>query len=179
LHRQPTDSTKVALDYVATRDIAEGEELFLDYGDVWEDEWNYLFESWQLDHHSSLEEYVSATEFNTHHGKQSLLTTEEQLLNPYPDNLSTRCHWLVGESKSVFAGNVSELSNWYDEVGDNSGYECDILRRHDKNESYWVKVETHNNTSEQVSNVPREAIRFADNPYSKSYGLRPQIKTLN
>jgi hypothetical protein len=159
---------------VATRDIAKGEELFLDYGDVWEDEWNYHVESWKLDHHHlSLEEYLSSTEFNRHHGKQPLLTTDEQVLNPYPENLSIRCHWLVGESESVFAGNVSEISNWYDETGDNSGYECDILRRHDNNQSYWVKVEPHNITSEQVSNVPREAIRFADNPYSKCMTINP------
>lgn len=176
MYRQPTDNTKVALDYVATRDIAEGEELFLDYGDVWEDEWNYHFESWKLNPYNlSLEEYVSSTEFNRHYGKQPLLTTDEQVLNPYPDNLSIRCHLLVGESESVFAGNVSKLSNWYDE-GDNSGYECDILRRHDKNESYWVQLEPHNITSKQVSNVPREAIRFADNPYSKLYDHQPQLK---
>ena len=182
LTRRPNDitdysstSTKVAFDYVAIRDIGEGEELFLDYGDVWDAKWNQLGENWKAHDRTYLKEYVSATEFNSRHGKDPILTRDEQLLNPYPDNLSIRCHHsLVAEnSKSlVFDGNMSELSNWYNWEGDNSGFSCEILKRHHKNESYWVQVETHNNDTVSVSrhvthSVPREAIRFANKPYSK------------
>ena len=130
MHKQPTYHTKVALDYVAIRDIAAGEELFLDYGDTWESEWNQFVEKWKVSDHSILNEYVSSTEFNRRHEEKPLLTVDEQLLNPYPDNMVTRCHWLVGDSMRGFSGNYSELSIWYTWNGDNTGYECDILSRY-------------------------------------------------
>jgi len=53
LQKHPNDffedySTKVAIDYIAIRDISEGEELLLDYGDVWEDKWNQLVRDWEF-----------------------------------------------------------------------------------------------------------------------------------
>jgi len=159
-------STTVAFDYVATRNIAEDEEIFLDYGDVWEDQWKQHGEDYD---NTYLKDYVSATEFNSRHGKDPLLTTEEQLLNPYPDNLFIRCHSLIESSKRIFDGNVSELATWHTWEGDNSGYSCEILKSDHKNEFYSVKVETHDTVSKKVSGVPREAIKFADHPYSKLY----------
>ena len=48
--------------------------------------------------------------------------------------------------------------------GDNSGYDCEVLKRHDTNASYLVSLVTTDNTSKRISNVPREAIKFADKP---------------
>jgi len=159
-------TTKVAFDYVAIRDIAEGEELFLDYGNVWEEKWNGFVKDWQSrNRDDSFEQYISAADFNTRHEKAPLLTIEEQLLNPYPDNLSTRCHSLVEISNQAFLGDVSKLSNWY-AWGGNLGYACDVLKRNPNNESYWVNIETSEKVWKQITNVPRQAIKFADNPYT-------------
>ena len=160
---------KVFFDYVAIRDISEGEELFLDYGNAWEHKWNEFVRNWESDRDTSSETYVSASEYNARYGKDRLRTVDEQLLRPYPDNLSTRCHSIVEESHRVFSGNISLLSDWFNWKGDNSGYACDILKRHPKDGSYWVNIKTENTVSKQVSNVPREAIKFADIPYCKSY----------
>ena len=167
MYKRPSYDTKVVLDYVATRDIVEGEELFLDYGDVWESEWTRFVDNWKLSDLSLLNGYVSSAEFNRRHGEKPLLTTDEQLLNPYPDNLVTRCHWLVGDSKRVFTGNFSELSIWDAWNGDNAGYQCDILSRDYENDLYSVRVVLHDRTSKRVLRVPRKAIKFADKPYSK------------
>ena len=145
--------------------------MFLDYGDLWEDTWNEHTEAWRAKDRSSLKDYVSATEFNKRHEKDPVLTQDEQYLDPYPENLSTRCHWKVGETKKHFEGNVSEFSDWYAWDGDNAGIDCKIIWRNPNNESYWVKGETNpNNLSYKVvSGVPREAIKFADIPYSKCH----------
>ena len=37
---------ELVFDLVATRDIAAGEEIYLDYGQEWEDAWNQYAESW-------------------------------------------------------------------------------------------------------------------------------------
>lgn len=134
LERLPQDmksvKTKAAFDYVATRDIDRGEEIFLDYGDAWEDKWNQFCEAWDP---RDNEVYVSASNFNTRHEMDPLLTINEQLLTPYSENLSMRCHPLVEESRRTFSGNESELSdcsNWY---GDELGYACDVLERNPEN----------------------------------------------
>lgn len=177
-NQQPSSSTKVAFDYVATRDIAKGEELFLDYGDDWEEEWHEAFKVWDGYEKSKFEDYVSATEFNRLHGEEPLLTTEEQHSDPYPDNLSTRCHWLLAESKKSYTGNVSALSRWAEWSGDSSGLQCHVLSRNPENKSYTVKVVLKDGTRKRLTSVPRQAIRFADNPYSKLCGHSPKYQIL-
>eukprot|EP00536_Pseudo-nitzschia_multiseries_P002403 jgi/Psemu1/251606/estExt_Genewise1Plus.C_320007 len=163
-------STKVAFDYVATRDIAEGEEIFLDYGDVWEGKWNQLHELWQSYDREHLESYQSATEFNAIHGNDYLLTPDElESSNPYPDNLSLRCHCRLEEYETVFDGDASEVfSNWHHWKGDNTGYPCHVVGRSADHFTYDVQFMTEEDSAEPrtVSNVPREAIKFFDNPYT-------------
>ena len=182
LRRQPgqiTDySTKVAFDYVATRDIAEGEEIFLDYGDSWEETFHSLHVAWQNFDRTFLDSYVSATEYNALYPTDPLYTSEELLsYNPHPDNLSLRCHHLLVDNaeEGVFEyrGAVSELlDNWEAWNGDNTGYACEVLARVDGGASYVVRLRSNGDDAGDeefltVSNVPREAIKFFDNPYSK------------
>ena len=100
--------------------ISEGEELLLDYGDVWEDKWSQLVRDWEFFDDRYLKNYVSATEYNSRHGKDPILTTNEQLLTPYPDNLLIRCHYLL-ESIKWFDGDVSTLSDWKGKCSNNGG----------------------------------------------------------
>jgi hypothetical protein len=168
-------STKLAIDYVTIRDVSEGEELFLDYGDVWEEKWNELFEGWKHYDTSYLKNYLSATEYNIRHGKDPILLSKEQLLleKPYPDNLLIRCHYLLEMSDDKefdFDGDdVSIFSDWENYMGDNSGLPCQILNRYNNDESYLVSFYTSYNVLKKLRGVPREAIKFADSPYSKSY----------
>ncbi len=149
------------------RDISEGEELFLDYGDAWEENWKYHYENWISE--PSFEDYVSATEFNRLYGKDPLLTVEEQDLDPYPENLSTRCHRLVCESMHAFTEDISEVLGWDSWAHENLGCACKILTRNGEDKLYVVEVMNEDNTTKEVSNVPQEAIKFADEPYSKSH----------
>lgn len=174
-------STKVAFDYVATKDIAEGEELFLDYGDLWETEWNSLKEDWQTFDRTFLDNYVSATEYNDLYANDPLYTSEELLsFNPHPDNLSLRCHFLLDSDDYTTAEGIflydsektEELAhNWQDWIGDNTGVACEVLQRLEYDAApnrYVVRFERkeENNVFRIVSNVPREAIKFFDNPYT-------------
>lgn len=168
-------STRVAFDYVATRDISQGEELFLDYGDVWEKKFHKLREEWQTFDRSFLEGYVSATEYNLLYPMDPLYTSEElRAFNPHPENLSLRCHFLVDEAtteEGVFAydGDPAELAaNWEHYSGDTTGFPCEVLVRVGDGASYIVQIKNHEKEDFRiVSNVPREAIKFFDNPYSK------------
>ena len=181
-------STRVAFEYVATWDIAEGEELFLDYGDLWEEKFQELGEDWQTFDRTHLDDYVSATQYNDMYPMDPLWTTEELRLmeyNPHPGNLHLRCHYLVDElnENGVFAyeGEPSELvPNWKHWSGDNTGYECEILMRVDEGASYIVRYKYPNVEYEDgyeirtITNVPRQAIKFFDDPYTTNihmYGV--------
>lgn len=173
-------STRVAFDYVATREIAEGEELFLDYGDVWEEKFQQLGRDWLTFDRSNLDSYVSATQYNNMYPMDPLYTEEElREFNPHPDNLHLRCHYLVDEYRDEAAsfsyeGEASDLAdNWMHWTGDNTGYHCEVLLRVDDGASYvirykWPNVEEPDGFEiRTVSNVPRQAIKFFDDSYSK------------
>lgn len=172
-------STRVAFDYVATKDIAEGEELFLDYGDIWENKFQKLGRDWQTFDRSYLDAYVSAAEYNQRYPTDPLYTSEELRsfeFNPHPENLSLRCHHALDMYRNQdgvfdFEGEASELGdNWQNHLtGDTTGFACEVLLRVDNGASYVVRYQLSDGSDEfrVVSNVPREAIKFFDDPYSK------------
>lgn len=77
------------LEYVATRDIREGEEVLLDYGEAWEKAWEGHFEAWSPTADSA--NYTAAHFFNVEEQHPILRTAEEQLEDPYPANVYTKC----------------------------------------------------------------------------------------
>ena len=153
--------------------------MFIDYGDVWESKWNQLHDDWQTFDRSYLDAYVSATEYNYRYSTAPLYTSDELLsldYHPHPENLSLRCHYglhtdsTTEENVFAYDGDVSELAdNWEHWKGDNTGFPCEVLERvGDDGDSYVVRFEISEESDfRTVSNVPREAIKFFDNPYSK------------
>ena len=75
------------LEYVAMRDIAQGEELFLDYGPAWEAAWTTHVQNWKPP--SNAKDYVYPTDMNAL--DEPFRTVDEQRKNPYPSNLQTVC----------------------------------------------------------------------------------------
>jgi hypothetical protein len=103
---------QLAFQYVTIRDIQAGEELFLDYGDEWEQAWQKHLRKYHHDRQRKeqqqkqqqadnpgrhgiqdvVPQYASAQLFNRIFDRMPLRTLEEQQLDPYPSNLETRCH---------------------------------------------------------------------------------------
>jgi hypothetical protein len=87
-----TSGRGLIVDYVALRDIAVGEEIFLDYGQDWQDAWEDHVKNWQPTDDSEL--YTSAHQFQQERNSKEthiFLTEEEQRTNPYPDSIMTAC----------------------------------------------------------------------------------------
>ncbi|OEU17961.1 hypothetical protein FRACYDRAFT_184910 [Fragilariopsis cylindrus CCMP1102] len=195
-------TTHLAFDYIAIRDIQEGEELFLDYGTDWENKWNRFQTDWLTYDHDTpyLKDYISAIEYNTLYGNDILPTKfeeqeqddEEQQQSAevyYPNNLFLRCHSIL----DIFENDqdvidydrddyfIEYYNNWGGEHvggGDNNGYECEILERHNyefadtpgETESYYTVQFIKNNNhqvTKRIFGVNRKLIKFADKPYSK------------
>jgi hypothetical protein len=151
------------------RDIVEGEELYIDYGSEWQTAWeehvsNYEHQFADLPVDAR---YLSAKNVNAIHGGAPLRTNKEQLVDPYPEHLSIRCHsnLLFDEHTSEFIWKLSEY-----------GYHCDVLDRfcdtsqsHENTDCtrYEVRVffqDDSDLTHVDIRGVVREAIAFIDQP---------------
>ena len=196
----------LAFDYVATRSIKEGEELFMDYGDVWEEAWNHHVATYEPKYDSRYDVnpamYGSARTWNTMFELLPLRTVDEQKLDPYPKNLQMRCHGALLSKRAKLSSSTSNID--YKWQGDDYGYACRILDRFiesDINETlYTIQIELKadddiEEADESIqelpfnsktviwierTDVPRSAIKYFDLPYSSdihlSYSFRHEIQ---
>lgn len=142
-HKNPTG---LLLELVATRNIMEGEEILMDYGDAWEQAWEEHMKRFQSDEED--EKYPS----HSHHGyahywneETEFLSTEEELLDAssssaLPRNLRTTCFYhfhldvyekAVLEKESL----MDDLVLKWSDVATNRDYQnlypCRIVERED------------------------------------------------
>ena len=74
-----THKARLALDYIAIKDIQAGEELFLDYGDLWEEAWQDHIRDWKPEHSSWSYTYLSAKQWNAKFDTFPLRTESEAI----------------------------------------------------------------------------------------------------
>ncbi|KAL3931620.1 MAG: hypothetical protein SGARI_004161 [Bacillariaceae sp.] len=91
------------MDIVATRDIADGEEIFLDYGSHWQEEWDAHKERYKQEITKFTEKdrnYQSAQSWRELNGEpEEYRTIMEQAVEPYPDNLKFHCFYELHDSE--------------------------------------------------------------------------------
>ena len=160
-------SSQLAMELVATKDIAEGDEIFLDYGDEWEVAWQKHLTLWKPEPGS--DNYHSAYEMNQHYN-HVFRTQFEQMHDPYPSNVIIKFHnffffndfrmqWLNDNRYPI----QETRSEWYE----NKSVQCDVLRRrHDGTRMLYVIALRRDDVWELLDNVPQEALFFQDRPYS-------------
>ena len=173
--------TSLAIDYVALRDIEKGEELFLDYGDEFEEAWNRHVENWTPPKDS--EHYLDADSYNRALKEDAVLrTAEEQKVAPYPSNLELHCHaGLKSERWPKQFGRKGQAFKW---TINKKGHPCEILSRRLHKDGYFVyrvrmeyqddsdDGENESTTTLYREDVPRTAILFVDTPYSTDMHLK-------
>lgn len=163
--------TKLVLEYVATRDVGQGEELLLDYGASWQRAWDGFVADWS-DLKESREGYVSAFQSNILYGHVPLRTASEQEADPYPEYFITSCHPFLLDSRCDDIS-VRDVGH-YHWTTDMKGFECTVMERDTTNESYVVNVHYQEDgiVGEQVvRHVPRQAIIFVEKAYSTDIHL--------
>lgn len=204
--------TGLAFDYVAMGDIRKGDELFLDYGDVFEEAITAYMSTFRPDvrtgslvSSSFSRDYVGAEQYNKRVAGASLRSEEEQLLDPYPENLEIHCHSNLLTRKKLGKNSSDELTEFiwdHREVG----FPCRILERADHNttdagdtaevktretfvepnykvefkislEELGIADNTDTFTFIQRKNVPRSAIAFFNVPYSTDLHLRHTFRS--
>ena len=107
--KQLSQTTEIGLvlDYVALRDIAEGEEITINYGPAWQQAWEDHVKSWQ----GYTAEYVSAKTMNMKADTKILKTVEEQHFQPYPASVFTSCYY---EHRPYEQGIVDRSGRYHD-----------------------------------------------------------------
>jgi hypothetical protein len=160
----------LAMELVATRPIYPGDEVFLDYGDQWEEAWQQHLKLWIPGN----ADYKSAEYFNE---KAKYIKTEfETLFEPYPGNV------VVKVSLAFWASRSKWISHWengtlvdFMDVADEYYCDCDVLRRRrDENGNIWYAVllvdhtgiSAPGKTLKKLVDIPREAFRFFDRAYT-------------
>lgn len=180
---------RLVLEYVATRDIQPGDELFLDYGQAWEDAWNHHVQNWSPPEDGN--SYRSAYTLNHSPDYHILMTELEAQSKPYPSNLELRCHggllynrhWRY--KKLTWEGTPLGQDPEY-------GHPCFISHRRELASSgdgddpveyvYSVIIsvvvdQVSGEVEEAVKhNVPRNALRWFDRPHTTDIHLRQAFR---
>jgi hypothetical protein len=195
------DQSPLMLELVATRDIAPGEEVLLDYGPAWAAAWRDHASIWRPPPNAA----KYAPSYVHDDAIRSLRLESELKTIPYPENVFTSCFYRYSDHKSkdrklrmdnVAAGDggdtvvtvqwkqtrgIFELSNLRP---------CHVLQREHRGgkEGTVFTVQIRNRpqlaaeeviprgTVHIVNRVPRHAIRFSDKMYSTDQHLESAFR---
>ncbi len=134
------------LEFVATRDIQEGEEIFLDYGRDWEDAWKKHVLQWEEERLDDKSKSDSRNNKRKLHTYASLFdeqtgvvkTHQEQQLSPYPENLFTSCYYNYSyrQHKNRNAKKIHKWEMTNSTFLHSSLRPCIILDRHESFDGY-------------------------------------------
>lgn len=164
-------SCKLAMELVATRDIEEGDEVFLDYGTEWEDAWSQHVANWE-----PIEEtYNSAYKLNQDLTRPLRLESESEE-DPFVNvGLSCSQAFIGGDWGTYFKGNGLQQFSTLSEAP--IFFRCELLRRNQKEDGtycytaeVWYRDEAENNMEEVnigiLLDAPRDAFSYYDQPYT-------------
>mmetsp|Transcript_9120 Transcript_9120/g.10562 ORF Transcript_9120/g.10562 Transcript_9120/m.10562 type:complete len:653 (-) Transcript_9120:97-2055(-) len=168
----------LSMEFIAKRDIYPGDEIFIDYGEEWELEWEEHVKEWVP---PPEENHASITEMN----KMEVLRTPDELKDePYSENVRVVCKYLESEDETdIDSFGSTDPDDWIQDVTediyeDGEFWPCKILSRTENSNStlqYSVEflrktgVETiwsEKGYSRILHNMKREGIEFRPMPYS-------------
>jgi hypothetical protein len=163
---------RLAFSYVATKDIDDGEELFLNYGDLWEKAWANHQAFWAPE--ENFRNYVSAKHWN-----EEMISS---VLQEYPENLEVRCHgamlFLRRWRAKKLLWDVATI-----DFDPELGFPCEItgINQGDDHLSYNVSIAVSLDEDDNISEVmrsfvPREAFRFFERPKTSDIQLRTAFR---
>ncbi|KAL7466642.1 hypothetical protein ACHAXS_006941 [Conticribra weissflogii] len=164
-------------EYVATRDIYPGEEVFINYGSEWDDAWIHHINTWtpQAD-----DDFVDASQwscFEDCHNATPIRTKEEQITEPYSINLEIYCFCSYGYRRE----SMWKASDDWRQTDAAYKFPCEILRRFPKQDGGFlydvelsIKALMRNVEGDGlvlVKGVPQYAIQFTNKKYTSDLFL--------
>jgi hypothetical protein len=163
--RDTTDKIGLSFEYVALRDIPEGEEVLMDYGDEWDAAWQDYVKHWEPAPDAAL--YQHSTDWK----EKFFRSATERKTSPYPPNLITMCY----ESYTVMDN--GEAYEWIPVLRAlNIRIYCDVGERFEpkekgKNATYTVTMHLEEGDDIIVQNVEQDGIFLYDKAFSQDWHL--------
>ena len=181
-----TGKRGLSMDIVATRDIYPGEEVFLDYGEAWEEDWKDHVDAWLPPHPE--DNYVSIKDLND--DLENHLRLKDDLENdPYPVNAQLACiYWADDDEEIDDSSDLQDDRDWKNDGSkyntQNSDYKyygilvgCDVLEMNVTEDSaISITVEIYskdgmslwaaNEKQRILTDYPVESIVFVPMKYS-------------
>ena len=115
-------SRGLSMELVALRDISLDEEIFMDYGDEWEDAWKTHVDNWKpLEGNLSL--YRPVDDFIAQWNSSPFRTMDELQDTSYPPNIGTIC--LCRPPRNQCRRKEGDRSRKNDNIGDKATYAID------------------------------------------------------
>ena len=173
--------TGLMLELVATADIQEGAEVFIDYGPRWDKAWNEHVQNWKAPPSSA--DFVPIHRLNM---QEEIRTVEEQMINPYAKNALVICGMNTGKFvRDVRAGRTEFSWNDYPVETKSSlashGFTtpCKVVERTEF--LYRIAITGKDSKGKNglevfVNDVPRDAIEFVNKPYTSDYHIETAFR---
>jgi hypothetical protein len=163
------DKIGLSFEYVASRDIVEGEEIFIDYGPEWEAAWEKHVASWQPVENAT--NYIHSTEWN----ETTFRTVKEQETNPYPPNLVVMCY-------ESYTTDSDGQHAWLEPLRHSSDRNyCSVVDRYENPNSeeddddddylYTVLMDLEDGSNVTVVDVPKHGIYLYDRAFTADWHL--------
>jgi hypothetical protein len=163
---------------VALREIEEGEEVTISYGDDWHRAWDSYMDAWELSKAGSSHVWL-AEDVRELYQKKPLENPDTISSNPYPENVVTVCFLSTKERPDglpKFEGRVQITEFSQPTPGGGVLYEghrmtpVDILERQETGDdffyNYTVMAHMPSGAQVKVLNVPHAACTFVNKPYT-------------
>jgi hypothetical protein len=177
------ETETLLIEYVVLRDVDEGEELFLDYGQDWQNAWSQHSKVWPPTEKYKNSNYVNPTEFTRINAGDDLRTVKEQKNDPYPSNLQTSCYYVQNARDEVDEMGAVLWTGIDDTL---CLRPCDIIARKisdpskdavytavmHKIELFSVPANCEIDNDTTVRDIPREKIVWADMAYKSDIHLK-------
>merc|ERR1719464_177600 len=164
----------LVIEIVATKNIKEGEEVLIDYGDEWQDAWDRHVDEWNRNKENSWP--LRALDLNQIHKKKAYRTKFEE---PYPENVMLKCFLMVKRpTTDDKIGDViqedekgrkiriwSESDSGKTNIVSNNLFDCEIMSYEETSAGHSYNILWSSGSTETiVKGVPHKAIVFLDKP---------------
>ncbi|KAL7574254.1 hypothetical protein ACA910_012509 [Epithemia clementina (nom. ined.)] len=168
----------LAFELVATRSIRKDEEVFLDYGDAWEQAWHKHLRSWKpvngADNYMTEEDI----DLDRRERSESWRTVFEQIENPYPPNIRLECHTIFqgdrwkSQDNDKIRKEIEDSIKYPGHFSRFDWFEVDILQRYTKDDmELYIVTDADEHNAGLLVDLPDIAFRFREKPYTSDMFL--------
>ena len=194
-----THGKGLMIDIVPTRDILEGDEILIDYGQEWDDAFTVHKTMWNSKANSKHRKhgYINADDYVKRHNSDKIHTLTERQQGAhyeYPENMEIFCYYAIHLQQQEQQKLGNELDHGGEEDSNTNYYSwnddgthsclrpCKVLSRYKNDQYHTIKLQKRHNmrvvdsceidSDIIISDVPKQAIRIVNKPYTTDVLLK-------